>query len=143
MAGLGSRRFSLCVRVAVALCTLALGACGGDSTSPDDGSTVVLLDVSKTLAAGIDCNTGGFDAEFTGQTGTTVTITVTGSSNTQPQFTLYSPDFSTQLAGSSDAGAGKATLSVALNQSGVFHVSACDARAVGGSFKVTVTRRIF
>ena len=56
-------------------------------------------------------------------------------------FTLYAPDFTTQLGGSSPGGAGAASLTVALTQSGLHHLSVCDVNGVAATLRVTVMQQ--
>jgi hypothetical protein len=101
----------------------------------------VLLDTTLTLVAGVNCNTGGVSADFAGTAGRTVVITATGAATLTPRFTLYAPDFATQLGGSSSTGAGASSLTFALTQTGTHHVTACDLTGVAGALRVVVTQR--
>lgn len=101
----------------------------------------MLLDTSLTVVAGVNCNTGGVSADFNGTSGRTVAIVATGSSTQTPRFTLYAPDFATQLAGSSATGAGAASLTFALTQTGVHHITLCDLNGVAGPVRVVVTQQ--
>ena len=115
--------------------------CSSSSTA-SDSSSVTLLNITVSLPAGVTCDSGGVDADFTGQAGKTVDILVSGASSLTPRFTLYAPDFATQLGFSSPNGAGKAFLSIALTQSGAHHLTLCDANGTAGSLKVNVTQRL-
>lgn len=136
---LPSPRFApACARLVMVIAGLYLTACGG---SPPSGPTpVVLLDTTVTLAQGMNCNTGYAGAEFTGVAGRTVKISAAGAASLTPIFILYGPDFATQLAGSSPSGAGAASLTFALTQSGLHHLSICDVNGVAGTLKVSVTQ---
>lgn len=121
---------------------LALLGCGSDdATSPNSG-TVVLRDITLTFTAAEACSAGGLDTDFLGESGTTVTIQAAGGANLRPQFTLYAPDFATQLAGSTPNGNGRARLVHALTQSGTHYVTLCDGVGATGNVRVTVTRPI-
>jgi hypothetical protein len=120
--------------VAVAMST---AACNSDTTAP---ATQMLLDVTVTLTQGVDCNMGGVSVDLTGQAGPTVTIVAVGGSNMRPQFTLYAPDYETQLGGSTADGDGRAKLVFTLSQSGTHHLTLCDANGAAGALKVTVTQ---
>ena len=89
----------------------------------------------------MNCNTGYVGAEFTGMSGRTVAISTTGATSLTPLFILYAPDFATQLATSSPSGAGASSLTFALTQSGLHHLSICDANGVGGALRVTVQQQ--
>ena len=115
--------------------SLAMG-CGNDTTAT---STVQLLDVTLTLTQGVTCDVGGVSADFTGTAGKTVTALASGSSNLRPQFVLYAPDYSTQLASSAPNGSGRAKLTFALTQTGQHHLTLCDANGAAGALRVTVT----
>jgi hypothetical protein len=125
-----------CAAILLAAC---LTSCGSDSPTTPQGT--VLLDTNLNLVAGVTCNTGGVSADFNGTAGRTVIITATGASSLTPRFTLYAPDFATQLGGSSSTGAGAASLTFALTQAGVHHVTACDLNGVGGTLRVVVTQQ--
>ena len=90
---------------------------------------------------GVTCNVGYVGAEFTGVTGKTVTISTTGAASLTPLFILYAPDYATQLAVSSPGSAGAASLTFALTQSGLHHLSICDVNGAGGALKVTVQQQ--
>ena len=136
------RRFvSACACAAFLFGTLILMGCGSSSTAPITSTQVVLLDTSVTLLAGVTCNTGNMAVDFTGTAGKTVTISATGAATLTPQFTLYAPDFATQLAGATSSSAGSASLTFTLTQTGVHHVSLCDTKGVAGTLRVTVTQQ--
>jgi hypothetical protein len=118
------------------IAVLHLTGCG--STSPTGPTPVVLLDTTVTLAQGVPCNVGYVGAEFTGVAGKTVAISATGTASLMPLFILYAPDFATQLAGSSSTGAGAASLTFALTQSGLHHLSICDVNGAAGALRITV-----
>jgi hypothetical protein len=101
----------------------------------------VLLDTSVTFVAGVTCNTGGVSVDFNGTSGRTVSIAATGATSLTPRFTLYAPDFATQLAGSSSTGGGAASLTFALTQTGVHHVTLCDLNGIAGPVRVVVTQQ--
>jgi hypothetical protein len=126
---------------AAVLLAAFLAGCGGSDSSPTTPQATVLLDTSLTVVAGVTCNTGGVSADFNGTSGRTVVITATGPANLTPQFTLYAPDFATQLRGSTSTGAGAASLTFALTQTGVHHVTLCDANAAAGAVRVVVTQQ--
>jgi hypothetical protein len=130
-------------RTAVAAVLAAIAtACGGDDgTDPNDSGAVTLKDVTLTLPTGQNCDVGGVTTDFTGESGKTVVITATTAASLHPQFTLYAPDFDTQLGGSTSAGAGKATLTFVLTQSGDHHVSACDANGGAGTIRIVVKQQ--
>ena len=128
-------------RVALLLAASCLIACGGSSTTPTPAQGTVLLDTTLTFVRGVTCNTGGVSTSFAGTSGRTVTIAATGAATLTPQFTLYAPDFATQLRGSSSAGAGAASLSFALTQTGTHHVTLCDVNGVAGAIRVVVTQQ--
>jgi hypothetical protein len=134
---LHSRRCALAVCVAIAIAQLLLTGCNG-STPPTAPTSVVLLDTTLTLVQGVTCNTGYVGTEFTGVTGTRVSISATGAANLTPLFVVYAPDFATQLGGSSPSGAGAAALTLALTQSGLHHLSVCDLNGVAGTVRVIV-----
>jgi hypothetical protein len=102
----------------------------------------VLRDITLSLTAAEACSAGGVDTDFLGESGTTVTIVAAGGSNLRPQFTLYAPDFTTQLGGSSPDGNGRARLALALAQSGTHYVTLCDGVGATGNIRVTITRPI-
>lgn len=130
------RRRSLKASLVGVFAAFALAGCGGDSTAPD---VTTLLDTTLHTEQGVTCSTGGVSADFTGQAGKTVTISVSGASTLTPVFVLYAPDYSTQLGASTANGAGKARLTIALIESGVHHVSLCEQNGLAGSLRVTVT----
>jgi hypothetical protein len=68
-----------------------------------------------------------------------VTIAATGAATLTPRFTLYAPDFTTQLGGSTAGVPGAASLKFTLTSSGVHHVTLCDINGVGGTLRVKVT----
>ena len=122
-----------------ALLALSLAACGAESpTSPTE---TVLLNTSLNVVAGVTCATGGVSTSFTGTSGKSTTITASGAANLTPRFTLYAPDFATQLGGSTSSGAGSATLTHTLTQSGTHHVTVCDVAGVAGTLTVRVVQR--
>ena len=134
------RRVSIPSCAAFVLAASLMG-CEGDDSSPTTPQGTVLLDTSLNLVAGVTCNTGGVSADFNGTSGRTVSITTTGPSSLTPRFTLYAPDFATQLGGSSSTGAGAASLTFALTQTGVHHVTACDVNGVAGALRLVVTQQ--
>ena len=125
-----------CFALALALPFIA---CGDDDEGTDPNLTVLLNATVILTAAESNCNTGGVTKDFTGQSGKTVAITASGPSTLTPQFTLYAPDFETQLAGSASTGAGRAALNHTLTETGTYHVTFCDVNGVGGSLTVRVT----
>jgi hypothetical protein len=120
--------------LAIAIASLHVTGCG--SASPAGPTPVVLLDTTVTLLQGVTCNIGYVGAEFTGVAGKTVAITAAGAANLTPLFILYAPDFASQLSGSSASGAGAASLTFALTQSGLHHLSICDVNGVAGMLRV-------
>ena len=140
-----SRRSASCGVATASACLvmmiagLPLTGCG--STSPTQPTSVVLLDTTLTLVQGVTCNVGYVGAEFTGVAGKTVAISATGGASLTPLFILYAPDFATQLAGSLSSGAGAASLTFALTQSGLHHLSVCDVKGVAGALRVTVRQQ--
>jgi ABC-type phosphate transport system substrate-binding protein len=118
------------------LAALVLSACSDDSSSPN---SLQILDVTVALSQGVTCAEGGVDTEFQGLTGQNVTIEASGASNLRPVFTLYAPDFETQLGSSFSVGAGKARLIHRLEQPGTHHVTLCEENGAGGAVRVTVT----
>jgi hypothetical protein len=90
---------------------------------------------------GVTCNIGYVGAEFNGVTGKTIAISATGAASLTPLFVLYSPDFATQLAGSSPSGAGAASLTFVLTQSGLHHLSVCDVNGVAGALRISVQQK--
>jgi hypothetical protein len=135
-----SRRFAPAwARVVMAIAGLCLTGCG--SSSPSGPTPVVLLDTTVTLAQGVNCNIGYVGAEFTGAAGKTVAISATGATSLTPLFLLYAPDFATQLGGSAPGGAGAASLTFTLTQSGLHHLSICDVNGIAGVLRVTVTQQ--
>lgn len=114
-------------------------SCG--STSPTGPTPVVLLDTTITLVQGVNCNVGYVGAEFNGAAGKTVAITANGAASLTPLFILYAPDFATQLASSSPNGAGAASLTFALTQSGLHHLSVCDVNGVAGALRIVVQQK--
>jgi hypothetical protein len=135
------RRVTLPPLAAVLLAGLWLPSCGGSTTSPSSTQGTVLLDTTVTVVLGVTCNTGGVSTDFNGTAGKTVTIAATGAASLTPRFTLYAPDFTTQLGGSSSSGAGASSLTSALTLTGVHHVSVCDVNGVAGSIRLVVTQR--
>jgi len=129
----------VCAGLVMAMAGLPLTGCG--STPPTAPSPVVLLDTTVTLADGVNCSVGYVGAEFTGTAGTTVAISAAGAANLTPLFILYAPDFATQLATSSARGAGAASLTFALTQSGLHHLSLCEVNGVPGTLRVTVQQQ--
>ena len=122
------------------LAQLCLPGCGGSSTSPTPSETV-LLNTAVSVAPGPTCTTGGVSTDFAGTAGRAVTITANGAATLAPRFTLYAPDFTTQLGGSAPAGAGAASLTFTLIQTGTHHVSLCDLNGAGGTLTVKVTQK--
>jgi hypothetical protein len=131
---------SVFVCAGLALSALSLTGCGSSSTAPAASTSVVLLDTSVSLLAGVTCNTGNVAVDFTGTAGKSVAIAATGAATLNPHFTLYAPDFATQLAGSTSS-AGAASLTYAITLNGVHHLSLCDANGVAGALHVTVTQQ--
>ena len=130
-----------CPRVeAAVLLALFFSSCGG-ADSPTSPSETVLLNTTLNVVAGVTCATGGVSADFTGSAGKSTTITASGAANLTPRFTLYAPDFTTQLGGSTSTGAGAASLTFTLIQSGTHHVTVCDLAGVAGALTVRVTQR--
>jgi len=101
----------------------------------------VLLDTTVTLMQGVTCNIGYAGAQFNGATGKTIAISATGAGSLTPLFILYAPDFATQLAGSSPSGAGAASLTFVLTQSGLHHLSICDVNGVAGALRIIVQQK--
>jgi hypothetical protein len=126
-------------RVVMAIAGLYATGCG--STSPNGPTPVVLLDTTVTLAQGVNCNVGYVGAEFTGAAAKTVVISATGAAGLTPLFLLYAPDFKTQLASSSPGGAGAASLTFTLTQSGLHHLSICEVNGIAGVLRVTVNQQ--
>lgn len=141
MATVDSRRFAaVAARVVMVIAGFCLTGCGG-SDSPTGPTPVILLDTTVSLVQGVTCNTGYVGAEFTGVAGKTVSITATGAADLTPLFILYAPDFATQLASSSSSGVGAASLTLALMQSGLHHLSVCDVNGVAGTLRVIVKQQ--
>jgi hypothetical protein len=137
---LPSRRLTpASVSVAIVIAALYLTGCG--SASPTEPTPVVLLDTTVALIQGVTCNIGYVGAEFAGVAGKTVAISATGAANLTPLFILYAPDFATQLSGSSSSGAGAASLTFAVTQSGLHHLSICDVNGVAGTLRVNVQQK--
>jgi hypothetical protein len=123
----------------IVIAGLPLTGCG--SASPAGPTPVTLLDTTVTLMQGVTCNIGYVGAEFAGEAGKTVAIAATGAANLTPLFILYAPDFATQLSGSSSSGAGAASLTFALTQSGLHHLSICDVNGVAGALRIIVQQK--
>jgi hypothetical protein len=126
-------------RLATALPLLALlsFAC----SSPAAPTEITLLNTTLTMTQGVTCENGGVSADFMGTAGTTVVISGSGTAAQTPRFTLYAPDFATQLGGSSSSGAGAASLTIGLAQTGVHHVTFCDVNGVGGTLRAMVKQQ--
>ena len=123
--------------VALALALSVFGC--GDSSGPDDeGGAVTILDVTVTIDQGIDCNEGGVSQQFNGVAGASVTITATAASNMKPGFILYDIAYNEQLAASTAAGAGKATLTFTLTETGAHNLSICEDNGIGGPIRIIV-----
>ena len=134
------RRFApACACFLMLIAGMHLTGCG--SSSPAGPTPATLLDTTVTLVQGVTCNIGYVGAEFNGVAGTTVAISAAGAANLTPLFILYAPDFATQLSGSSSNGAGAASLTCALTQSGLYHLSICDVNGVAGTLRVTVQQK--
>lgn len=125
---------------AVLTASAMLAGCGDDdeSTGPDPD---VLLSTNIILTAGVTCETGGVNKDFNGVAGKTIAMVVSGAASLTPQFTLYAPDFDTQLAFSASTGAGRAAASRALTETGTYHISVCDANGVAGNVTLVVTQQ--
>lgn len=119
----------------VSLLALCFAACSSSPTTPTE---ITLLDTTLTLAQGVTCQTGGVSTDFSGTAGKTVAIIGTGNITQTPRFTLYAPDFTRQLGGSSSVSPGSATLTIGLTETGVHHLTFCDVNGVGGTLHVTV-----
>ena len=130
-----SRFACACLGIAI----VNLTACG--SASPAGPTPVVLLDTTVTLTSGENCTGGYAGAEFTGTAGTTVTISATGGATLAPLVVLYAPGFTTQLGVSSSSRAGTASLTSAITQSGVHHLSVCNVNGVAGTLRITVQQQ--
>ena len=124
-----------------ALTALTVFVAWGDDDDDSTGATNVLLSTNIILESGVNCATGGVSKDFNGTAGKTVVITASGGASLTPQITLYAPDFSTQLAGSSSTGAGRAALTQALTETGTHHVSVCDANGTAGNLSLVVTHQ--
>jgi hypothetical protein len=122
----------------VPLLALSVASC---SSSPSAPTVITLLDTTLAMTPGVTCQTGGFSTDFMGTAGKTVVITGTGSATQTPRFTLYGPDFTRELGGSSPAGAGAASLTIGLTETGVHHATFCDINGVGGTIRVTVKQQ--
>jgi hypothetical protein len=132
-----SRRFASTCAGLIMIAGLYLTGCGSKSpTAPTP--PVVLLDTTVTLMQGVTCNVGYVGAEFTGVAGKSVVISATGAGSLTPLFILYAPDYASQLGVSASSGAGAASLTFALTQSGLHHLSICDVNGVGGALRITV-----
>jgi hypothetical protein len=118
---------------------LPLVACGDDDDGTDPNLNVVLNSTVIFSGATTSCATGGVSRDFTSQSGKTVAVTVSGPSALTPQFVLYAPDFETQIAASASTGAGRAALNHTLTETGVHHLTFCDANGASGSINVVVT----
>jgi hypothetical protein len=127
------------VCLVLAIAGLHLAGCG--STPPTQPTPVVFLDTTVTVVQGVTCNVGYVGAEFTATTGTTVAISATGAATLTPVFILYAPDFATQLGSSTSNGAGAASLTFTLTQSGLHHLSICDVNGVAGTLRITVRQQ--
>lgn len=127
------------VCVVMVIAGLHLTGCG--SAPPTAPAPIVLLDTMVTVVDGVNCTVGYVGAEFTGTAGTTVAISATGATNLTPVFILYAPDFATQLASSTSRGAGTASLIHTLTQTGVHHLSICDANGTAGTLRITVQQQ--
>ncbi|HYV98362.1 MAG TPA: hypothetical protein VE967_12955 [Gemmatimonadaceae bacterium] len=130
------------VRAAFSIVSAAVfagvAACGSDSGT-DSAHAVTVVDKSITLGAADACDSGGEDVDFLAVINQTVTIVVSGASTLTPRFTLYAPDFSTQVGSSFDNGGGKAKLVTKLVESGTFHLTVCEATGKPGTVRVLVT----
>lgn len=135
-----NRSSFLRVLAASAVLSFPLAGCGG-TESPTSPSDTVLLSTSVNFVAGVTCATGGVSVDFAGTAGKAIAVTATGAAALTPRFTLYAPDFATQLAGSTSSGAGSAALNFTLTQTGTHHVSLCDLNGVAGAVAVKVTQR--
>jgi hypothetical protein len=124
-----------------AVMMIAVISCGGSESPVAARGPNTLLDTTVDLVQGVNCNTGGVAADFIGKAGITVKIDGSGPTTLTPQLGLYAPDYSTLLAGSAPAGAGKATFTLALAQNGTYHLNACDTKGVGGRLRLTVTQQ--
>jgi hypothetical protein len=134
---LPSRRFAPACACFVALIAgLHLAACG--STSTPGPTPLPLLDTTVTLTQGVTCNIGYVGLDFPGVAGKTVAISGTGAANLTPLLVLYAPDFATQLSESSSKGAGSASFTFALTQSGLHHLAVCDVNGAAGALRVVV-----
>jgi hypothetical protein len=127
--------------LALAVAGLHLTGCGSSTPTAPAPAPVVLLDTMVTLAAGVNCNVGYAGAEFPGTSGTTVAISATGVSTQTPLFILYAPDFATQLGSSSPRGAGAASLTFTLTQTGVHHLAICDVNGAAGTLRIIVQQQ--
>jgi hypothetical protein len=130
----------VCACLVVLMAGFHLAGCGSAAT-PAGPTPVVLLDTSVTLVAGVNCSVGYAGAEFTGASGTTVAISATGAASLTPLFIVYAPDFATQLATSLPSGAGAASRTLTLTQSGLHHLSVCDVNGLAGTLRITVTQQ--
>jgi hypothetical protein len=135
---IASCRIATACACLVVMVTLATISCRRASPTAPIGIT--LLDTTVTLAQGVSCNVGYVGADFQGMTGKTVAISAAGAGHMTPLFILYAPDFATRISQSSPSGAGAASLTVGLTQSGVHHLSICDVNGNGGVVRVTVTQ---
>ena len=122
------------------LAQLSLTGCGSTDmpTSPTD---TVLLSTSVNFVAGVTCATGGANVEFPGTAGKTVVITASATAALTPRFTLYAPNFTTQLGGSVSTGAGTSSLTTTLTASGTHYVTLCDVNGIAGAVAVKVTQK--
>ena len=129
------------MRACLAILAVGLLLTGCGSSPPAGPTPVVLLDTTVPLTEGVNCTVGYVGAEFTGAAGTTVAISATGAANLTPLFILYAPDFATQLGVSSPSGAGAASLTFPLTQSGVHHLSICEVNGVAGTLRIKVQQQ--
>jgi hypothetical protein len=125
----------------MAIAGLHLTGCGSAPPTAPPPAPIVLLDTMVNVMDGVNCNVGYVGAEFTGTAGTTVAISATGATNLTPVFILYAPDFATQLASSSSRGAGAASLTHLLTQTGLHHLSICEANGIAGTLRITVQQQ--
>ena len=128
-------------RLTCACLVMALVLTGCGSPAPVGPTPVVLLDTTVTLTAGMNCAVGYVGAEFTGNAGTLVTISATGDASLAPLFVLYAPDFTTQIGVSSSPSAGTASLTSAVVQSGVHHLSICNVNGNAGTLRIAVQQK--
>jgi hypothetical protein len=136
-----------------AFLSLASFSCGGGTTAPSPGSTI-LLDTTVTLiAVQNNCYATSVARDFSGTASRSITITGTSAGLTVGLI-LYAPDYTTQLRGSagtttanspgaaslSASGVNAATLNLTLMETGTYHLDVCELNGLGGNVHVVVAQ---